>query len=69
MEESVLIPDNLPIPDFNPELQYLGKVQFNEASKEWFWPVLNYTDAQLENIKRANVKRQANLIISQKQSR
>jgi len=50
MEESIIIPDNLPIPEFNPDRQYLGEPTFNEQTKEWFFPVINYSDIQIKSI-------------------
>jgi hypothetical protein len=49
MEESVLIPDNLEVPDFNPELQYLGEPTLD--SNGWFFPVIDYSENDLKAIK------------------
>jgi len=51
MEESIIIPDNLPIPNFNPDRQYLGEPTFNEQTKEWFFPVIDYSENDLKAIK------------------
>lgn len=44
-------PHDLKIPEFNPDLQYLGEPQFDEKNKEWFYPVIDYTPDQLVFIK------------------
>jgi hypothetical protein len=61
MEESIIIPDNLPIPDFNPDRQYLGEPVYD--GKEWSFPVINYSDIQIKSIEvqKAEFQRQSGL--------
>ena len=65
MEESVIIPDNLKVPDFNPELQYLGEPTLDENSNQWFFPVIDYSESDLKAIKifKAETERQKALNI------
>ena len=55
-----MIPDNVEVPDFNPELQYLGEPTWDEKTKEWFFPVIDYSESDLKAIQiyKAEFKRQ-----------
>jgi hypothetical protein len=50
-----MIPDNIPIPDFNPETQYLGQPEFDENSQEWVFPVVDYTEDEKLKIFEINI--------------
>jgi hypothetical protein len=65
MEEGIMIPDNVEVPDFNPELQYLGEPTLDEKKKEWFFPVIDYSESDLKAIKiyKAEFERQKALNI------
>jgi len=67
MEESIIIPDNIPIPDgFDPSKSYLGEPEFDENTQEWFFPVIDYTVEQLDEMLINQIKFVRDAIIEQK---
>jgi hypothetical protein len=69
MEKMLMIPDNIPVPNFNPETQYLGQPEIDENSQEWFFPVIDYSEDQKRKIFEINISwKQKQILDNQSQN-
>lgn len=59
------MPLNLPIPEFNPETQYLGNPE-SDVNGEWYFPVIDYTDSELLKIQKQKIEYRKKIILERK---
>jgi hypothetical protein len=61
MEEGIMIPDNVEVPDFNPETQYLGEPY--ETNGKWVFTIMDYSAIQIKSIQVQKLESQRQLLL------
>jgi hypothetical protein len=60
-----MIPDNIPVPNFDINRQYLGAPEMDKDSV-WFFPIINYTHDELTLIEEQKILNRRKMILEEK---